>query len=71
MAYQLSEYTAEYVAENYKALRLYVRAEDAEKIKAAASAAGKSLNGFIGGLIADAVPGVTPLDRQGGKSKKG
>lgn len=71
MSYSLPEYTAEYVAEKYKSIRLYIRADDAEKVKAAAESAGKSVNGFIGGLIADAVPGFTPLERQGGKSKKG
>lgn len=61
MGYNLKDYTRDYKRENYSPLNISLRKSDAQKVKDAAKEAGKTVNLFVGELIAAAVPGVEPL----------
>lgn len=68
MGYNLKDYTRDYKRENYSPLNISLRKADAQKVKDAAKEAGKTVNLFVGELIAAAVPGVEPLrDRRAKK----
>lgn len=72
MGYNLKDYTREYKRENYSPLNISLRKSDAQKVKDAARDAGKTVNLFVGELIAAAVPGVEPLrDRRSKKQSDG
>lgn len=72
MGYNLKDYTRDYKRENYSPLNISLRKSDAQKVKDAAKDAGKTVNLFVGELIAAAVPGVEPLrDRRSKKQSDG
>lgn len=56
-----AKYRVSYEKENYGRINLRLRAEDKDLLEQVAQSSGKSINRFISDLIAQAVPGISPL----------
>lgn len=56
-----AKYIAQYGREHYKRVTLLMTEQSKEALDAAAQKQGKSVNRFIGDLIADAVPEFEPI----------